>query len=141
MRSAAEAGADAIGLNFYPGSKRYLRPEVAEEVAAAIPAGVLKVGVFVNAKPKFLCREVDRLGLDLIQLSGDETPEYVAGLRGAPVMKTFRPYPESNAPLFDSILLQRFCVPRGIREGRMHAESGSFRRGRAGRVWRHGRVG
>jgi phosphoribosylanthranilate isomerase len=88
---AAEFGADAIGLNFYPGSRRYLATEAATEVAAAIPRGVRKVGVFVNADPKFACDEFDRLDLDLIQLAGDETTEYLQSLGGRPVMKAFRP--------------------------------------------------
>ena len=46
---AAELGADAIGVNFWPGSKRYVDPAQAGPILAAIPAGVLKVGVFVNA--------------------------------------------------------------------------------------------
>ncbi|HEX4000509.1 MAG TPA: phosphoribosylanthranilate isomerase [Pirellulales bacterium] len=90
-RGAAHAGADAIGLNFYPGSRRYLPPAAAKEVAAAIPQGVRKVGVFVNAEPDFVCREADRLRLDLIQLAGDETPEYLSKLGGRPVMQAFRP--------------------------------------------------
>ena len=45
---AAEMGADAIGVNFWPGSKRYVDPAEAAPILAAIPAGILKVGVFVN---------------------------------------------------------------------------------------------
>ncbi len=88
---AAAAGADAIGLNFFAGSKRYLTPEKAGTVAVAIPSGVLKVGVFVNAEVEFVCRESDRLRLDLIQLAGDEPPEFVANLGDRPTMKVFRP--------------------------------------------------
>ena len=91
-RAAAAAGADAIGLNFYPGSTRYLPPEAAKEVAAAIPPGVLKVGVFVNADPEFICREFDRLRLDLIQLSGDESPEYLQRVGRRPAIKVIRPH-------------------------------------------------
>ena len=46
---AAELGADAIGINFWPGSKRYVEPADARAIVDAIPSGVLKVGVFVNA--------------------------------------------------------------------------------------------
>lgn len=103
-RLAAEAGADAIGLNFFAGSKRYIRPEIADSVAAAIPQGVLKVGVFVNADAEFVCRESDRLRLDLIQLAGDETPEYVAKLAGRRTMKVFRPKLSGNDGF--SVILQ-----------------------------------
>ena len=46
----ARAGADAIGVNFWRGSKRHVG-DAAAEVVAAVPAGILKVGVFVNAVP------------------------------------------------------------------------------------------
>ena len=46
---AVAAGADAIGVNFWPGSKRHVTLADARDVLAAVPAGVLKVGVFVDA--------------------------------------------------------------------------------------------
>lgn len=87
----AAAGADAIGLNFYPPSPRALTLEKAREVAAAIPAGVARVGVFVNATPEEIHTRVDALQLDLVQLHGDETPEFLPLLReGLRVIKAFR---------------------------------------------------
>ena len=56
---AAALGADAIGLNFYEGSPRYLPPSLAGNVAAAIPGGVAKVGVFVNATVDDVIRLAD----------------------------------------------------------------------------------
>ncbi len=70
---AAELGADAIGINFWPRSKRYVDPADAGPILAAIPAGVLKVGVFVNASAEDVGRHVFGLGLDRAQLHGDET--------------------------------------------------------------------
>ncbi|HVV48163.1 MAG TPA: phosphoribosylanthranilate isomerase [Polyangia bacterium] len=69
---AAELGADAIGINFWPRSKRYVDPADAGPILAAIPAGVLKVGVFVNASAEDVGRHVFGLGLDRAQLHGDE---------------------------------------------------------------------
>jgi phosphoribosylanthranilate isomerase len=46
---AAQAGADAVGLNFYSGSKRCVSLEEAAAIAAGLPKSMLKVGVFVNA--------------------------------------------------------------------------------------------
>jgi phosphoribosylanthranilate isomerase len=89
-RLVARAGADAIGLNFYPKSPRFLSAEKARAIAAAVPAGVCKVGLFVNAPALEVGRLFDQLGLDLIQLHGDEPPEYLAGLGGRPVMRAFR---------------------------------------------------
>ena len=49
--AAATAGADAIGLNFYPPSACFVGDERARRIAAAVPAGVARVGVFVNRRP------------------------------------------------------------------------------------------
>jgi phosphoribosylanthranilate isomerase len=69
---AAAAGADAIGINFWPGSRRYVPPSAARAIVEAIPAGVLKVGVFVDAPALEVRQRVDELGLDRAQLHGDE---------------------------------------------------------------------
>jgi phosphoribosylanthranilate isomerase len=87
---AAEAGADAIGLNFYPPSPRRVDMRTAEEMAEAVPAGVAKVGVFVNETAEKLIRTHDRLGLDLIQLHGDEPPELLESLGDRAVVWAFR---------------------------------------------------
>ena len=71
---AAEMGADAIGVNFWPGSKRYVDPADAAPILAAIPAGILKVGVFVNEPEEDVAFRMDVLGLDRVQLHGDERP-------------------------------------------------------------------
>jgi phosphoribosylanthranilate isomerase len=73
-QQAVAAGADLIGLNFWRGSKRFVRDDQAREIVAAIPAGVLRVGVFVNAHPLVVSETVDELKLDRVQLHGDEIP-------------------------------------------------------------------
>lgn len=70
-RAAAQAGATALGFNFYPASPRYVAPERAAELVAATPAGVWKVGVFVNAHADLVADLAARLGLDVVQLYGD----------------------------------------------------------------------
>src|SRR5947207_2652106 len=70
------AGADAIGVNLWPGSKRHVTPEAARDVLAVVPAGVLKVGVFVDAPVDEVERCVDLLELDRVQLHGDESPAH-----------------------------------------------------------------
>lgn len=87
---AARAGADAIGLNFYTKSPRCVDHETAREIAASVPSGVVKVGLFVNEKAARICQLFDELQLDLIQLHGDETPDFLGRLRGRPIMKVFR---------------------------------------------------
>jgi phosphoribosylanthranilate isomerase len=82
----AEAGADAIGLNFWSGSKRRLDLARAAEIARALPSPVLKVGVFVNAERAAIERAIARVGLDVVQLHGDETPADCSGFT-VPVIK------------------------------------------------------
>lgn len=71
----AEAGADAVGFVFFPMSPRRMNAERAAAVARALPPFVLRVGVFVNAAPGEMARVADAVGLDLLQLHGDEPPE------------------------------------------------------------------
>jgi len=79
---AADAGADAIGLVFAE-SPRRVSVEEAQEVTAALPEGILKVGVFVDAEPEEVLRIAEVVGLDYAQLHGDEDPETVAEIRGS----------------------------------------------------------
>ena len=90
-RLAARYGADAVGLVFAE-SPRKVSAEEAWEIAAALPGGVLKVGVFVDADPGEVFRISDEIGLDYVQLHGDESPEVVAGVRnsGLKVIKALR---------------------------------------------------
>ncbi|HEX2180727.1 MAG TPA: phosphoribosylanthranilate isomerase [Rubrobacteraceae bacterium] len=90
-RVAAEAGADAIGLIFAD-SPRMVSLEEARKVSIALPGNILKVGVFVDAEPEEVLRTAEVVGLDLVQLHGDETLETVAAIRGGglPVMKAVR---------------------------------------------------
>jgi phosphoribosylanthranilate isomerase len=90
-RVAADAGADAIGLVFAE-SPRRVSVERAREIAAALPEGVLKVGVFVDAVPGEVLRIARGVGLDYAQLHGDEPPGALAEIRdgGVGVMKALR---------------------------------------------------
>jgi len=73
---AAAAGADAIGVNLWSGSKRFVEPAAARDVLAAVPNGVLRVGVFVDAPVDEVQRQIDELELDRAQLHGDESPAF-----------------------------------------------------------------
>jgi phosphoribosylanthranilate isomerase len=103
----ARAGADAIGLNFYPRSRRYISFDAAKEIVAALPKEVVKVGLFVNTPPVEVCRVHSALSLDLIQLHGDEPPEYLAQLGDRPVMRAFRVQPGSLQPVIEYLALCR----------------------------------
>lgn len=80
--AASEGGARALGFNFYPRSPRYIDWESAARWISSVPAGVWKVGVFVNEPPDKVSALARCLGLDVVQLHGDETPaDYPQGLR------------------------------------------------------------
>ena len=99
---AAESGADAIGLVFAE-SPRKVSVEEEREIAAALPDGVLKVGVFVNEEPEEVLRIAREVGLDYAQLHGDEAPETVTFLReaGVKVMKALRVRDEGSLAALD----------------------------------------
>lgn len=85
-RLAVEAGADAVGLNFVPGSPRHLDLVAASAVRAAVPKGAVVVGVFAGAAWEEIRRVAEAVGLDAIQLHGllgDGTEDPLAG--SAPV--------------------------------------------------------
>lgn len=69
-QEAAAAGADAIGLNFYPQSPRYITFSHATEIAAKLPVPVLRVGVFVNPAWEDLLRASREVPLDIVQIHG-----------------------------------------------------------------------
>ena len=98
-RTVAQAGADAVGLNFYRGSPRFVGPEQAKAIVAALPPGMVKVGVFVDTPPEEICQMFDELPLDLIQLHGDQPPTFLLDLGGRPVMPAFRIGPDGFAPV------------------------------------------
>lgn len=69
-RLVADCGADAIGLNFIAGSSRCLAVEQAVAIAAGLPQGIVKVGVFVGRTADEMLTIAEQVGLDLIQLHG-----------------------------------------------------------------------
>jgi len=90
-RMVVELGADAVGLVFYPASSRYVSPERASEICAAIPPFVARVGVFVDENPETVATLARQIGLDAVQLHGSEPPAVCEALsRQTRVIKVFR---------------------------------------------------
>jgi phosphoribosylanthranilate isomerase len=88
----AIAGAGAFGLNFYPGSKRFVTVEAAA-FAKSRPNGLSCVGVFVNSTIDEIAAPHRSIGFDFLQLHGDETPEFLAELKAAlklPIIRALR---------------------------------------------------
>ena len=83
--AAADAGADMLGFVFVDGVRRQLQPHqgtdiIAEYRAARGPGGPRLVGLFRNQSVAWVNGVVQKLGLDLAQLCGDETQEYAEQL-------------------------------------------------------------
>lgn len=77
----AAARPDAIGLNFFPRSSRYVTPDVARTIAQALPAEIAPVGVFVNSTPQAAAEIVQSCGLQAAQFHGDESPADLAAFQ------------------------------------------------------------
>ena len=83
-------GADWIGLNFHPGSPRYVEQSIAAAIIAALPDTVAVVGVFVDRPPGEVAEVAERLGLGIVQLHGQEPPEDLLELGPLRVIRAFR---------------------------------------------------
>lgn len=90
--AAAEAGADAIGLVFYPPSPRFLSVERAREIAGVLPPFVQSVALFVNADAAQVSQAIGRVHPAMLQFHGEETPEF-CGQFGLPYLKACRVSP------------------------------------------------
>lgn len=90
LSTAVDAGARFVGFVFFAKSPRHLMPERAAELAALVPVGVARVGLFVDPDDAALRAVLDLVPLDMIQLHGRESPQRVAeikALTGLPVLK------------------------------------------------------
>ena len=90
--ATADAGADALGFNFYPHSPRYITPEVARIIVDRLLAdypNLLTVGVFVNESLDAIKKIAAVAGVSALQLHGGESPEYCKALKGYYLIKVF----------------------------------------------------
>lgn len=97
-RDVISLGADALGLNFWPKSKRYLPPEQARTWAPGLLSETTLVAVLVNAEPQLVEQILTEKLAHILQLHGDETPDTVAQLmeRGVPVIKALQVRDEAS---------------------------------------------
>jgi len=131
---AVSLGADMLGFIFYKQSPRYVSTQLARKIIKGLPPFVLPAGVFVNEQPDTIRKTVKSCGLKMVQLHGNETPEFCLNLRailsnfpGIKIIKAFRIQNESilqlqlfrePAPAADFFLLDTFRegVPGGTGE-------------------------
>lgn len=90
-KAAIDAGADALGFNFYAKSARRISISHAREIIRHMPKNVSAVGVFVNAQESEVLRTAKAARLNAVQLHGDESPRTVSRIsQRLPVIKAFR---------------------------------------------------
>jgi phosphoribosylanthranilate isomerase len=114
--AAAQAGADAIGLVFWPGTQRLLSAPAARAIAATLPPFLSTVGLFVDPDAAEVRATLDAVRLDVLQFHGDEPPEFCrafarpyikaipvhAGLDTSRLLECARRYADAVALLFDA---------------------------------------
>lgn len=100
--AAVGAGADAIGLVFYPPSPRFVAPDLAEQLARRVPPFVSVVGLFVNAEEAFVRDVLAQVPLNVLQFHGDESERQCAGF-GRPWIKAARVRPGFDLLEFASL--------------------------------------
>lgn len=119
MQVAIEAGADALGLVFYPPSPRFIDPEQAVRLAGMAPPFVSVVGLFVNAEAKQVSELLAAVPVHLLQFHGDEDEAYCRQF-GRPYIKAARMRPgldllqyAASFPSAQAILVDAFVEGYG----------------------------
>jgi phosphoribosylanthranilate isomerase len=104
--AAEDAGADALGLNFVPNTKRFIDLARAQEISRALSPFMARVGVFRNADFETILETVEYVGLSAVQLNGQESDDFaaqVAKLR--PVIRAVSFKPNLKLPPDDTLLI------------------------------------
>ncbi|HTG14571.1 MAG TPA: phosphoribosylanthranilate isomerase, partial [Blastocatellia bacterium] len=89
-QASIDAGADALGFNFWFRSPRYIAPEAAREIVKVLSPLVVNIGVFVNEARETIEAIASDLRLAAVQLHGDESPEFCASITAAKTIKALR---------------------------------------------------
>lgn len=82
-RKLVELRVPALGINFWPNSKRYISPDLATPFLKELTGDIVRVGVFVNADPELPLRLLESGVIDIAQFHGDEEPDYTVPFRDA----------------------------------------------------------
>jgi phosphoribosylanthranilate isomerase len=115
--AAADAGADLVGLNFWPGTPRCVARDRAAEIAEAVRGRVELVALFVDAPRDEILDVTEQLQTRLVQLHGDETAEFAEGLAGRRIIKAFRIAGEADLAALDGFPASTYLLDARV-EGR-----------------------
>ncbi len=102
-QTAVEAGASALGFNFYPRSPRAIGTKAAKEITSTVPPGILKVGIFVNEPPETIKNVMSEAGLDIAQVIGEGSP-------AARVWKVYRVDEDFSPGQLDGSTVEAFLL-------------------------------
>jgi phosphoribosylanthranilate isomerase len=103
---AEQAGADALGLNFVPGTKRFINLARAQEISSALSPFMARVGVFRNASFETILETVEQVGLGAVQLNGQESDEFAARVSTLrPVIRALSFKPNLELPADKTLLI------------------------------------
>jgi len=122
----ARSGADFVGLNFWPGSKRHVEVDAAVALArAGRRRGAMIVGLFVDATLETIAAVASTVGLDVIQLHGDESPAFCAEVRAATRLRVWKALPVASAA--DIVGLEQWPVHAVLLDALTPGRGGSGR--------------
>ncbi|MFQ5881700.1 MAG: phosphoribosylanthranilate isomerase [Candidatus Methylomirabilales bacterium] len=121
---AAEAGTDALGFIFVPGTPRYIDPDRARGIINDLPPFVTPVGVFADHPLEEVERLMTRCGFRTVQLHGSETPEYCRRLMGS-VIKTFRVRGGRSLPGLEAYRVNAYLLDTFV-EGKLGGTGKTF---------------
>lgn len=116
---AAGVWPDAVGLNFYKPSPRYLSPDGARDAIRRLPAAIEAVGLFVDTPPAEIASMATALGLRMLQLHGDYTVDDLTALRSFQLIRVYRLAGNDLAPVAEDL---RACEGAGVRPWRCLVE-------------------
>lgn len=140
-RRAVAEGAELLGFNFYAGSPRYVEPAKAKKIVRRLPKEISAVGVFVNESEQKMLEIARAVGLDTLQLHGDETPSMVARLeRSFPVIKAIRVGESSAMGQLGKFKVATALLLDGFDARQRGGTGKTFDWGIARRAKRHGRI-
>jgi phosphoribosylanthranilate isomerase len=118
-QTALDCGADALGFNFWQKSARYIEPQSAREIIQRLPVFTHCVGVFVNEDAERIRQIIEQAKINVVQLHGDEAPEFCAQIGAVKIIKAFR-----VAEDFDIEELKRFAADAFLLDSKVKGEYG-----------------
>lgn len=110
VAAAIDAGASLVGFVFFPPSPRHIEIARAAELTAAVPPGVRKVALTVDADDDLLTAVAAGAGIDMLQFHGNETPERVADVRRRLELPVIKAIPVANAADVAAAKAYEFCA-------------------------------